>query len=87
MKSHRISLVAGVALLIFAWLSAGSIPKRADAEFLKQWEGANDPSFVASHIQIIAESMQLRTFYVAAAGLVCLGCGIVSATKKQPPLE
>ncbi|MES2923145.1 MAG: hypothetical protein V4819_16435 [Verrucomicrobiota bacterium] len=83
MKNHNKTIVAGIALLILAWITAGSIPERANSKYFKRWGAETGTTFTASRVQMIATTMQLRNFYVGAAGLICLGCGILSASKKQ----
>jgi hypothetical protein len=81
MRDNRI-IVTGVVLLVFAWISAGWIPGRAQTKFFELWGDRYNPSQAMSQMQIIANAMMLQSACLGGAGLVCLGFGI-AATGKQ----
>ena len=79
----KILTLIGCLLLVWAWISAGGIPKAAHQDFgrLVQSEGglaSHTPDFPSTYKQMSANRRLLQNLYIGAAGLICLSTGLIN---------
>jgi hypothetical protein len=77
----KVATFTGIGLLILAWVTAGLIPNQSRHDFDRLVRAAggqlsHTPTFPDTYIQLGAHRRMLQNFYIAAAGLICLGVGL-----------
>lgn len=81
MKFAKIVTCIGIALLVFAWVSAAFIPNQARSDFdrLVRESGGSlstPGEYVGTYQQMCANRRMLQNVYVGVAGLICVCTGL-----------
>jgi hypothetical protein len=84
---HAILVGAGVALVAFAYVRAGSVAEAADADFgeyVRSRGGSltSAPGFAASYRQMAANGRLLQCGLVGGCGLVLFGVGCLGLARR-----
>jgi hypothetical protein len=90
MKFAKVLTFTGIGLLVLAWISAAFIPSQAQKDFDRLVRAAggsmsHTPNFPDTYKQMSANRRMLQSFYLGAAGLICLGAGLSCWRKQVEP--